>query len=148
MSSALPILRELSAQSGGSLLRDVRRGDTSMLKVWVGLEARRFVQASIEDVRHLFDVAWSSLLLPTDISRSSAALSTICYLQTYRFMTAVQLDPTRSLQMAMDVALNRITHIGSHRIPQSIKNRSSAKERGIFREFKRSGLVTEGGILL
>ncbi|KAI9816380.1 MAG: hypothetical protein M1826_001847 [Phylliscum demangeonii] len=49
--SALPILRELGAQSGsGSLLQSVRRGDTSMLKVWVGLEARKFVQASIDDV--------------------------------------------------------------------------------------------------
>jgi aarF domain-containing kinase len=46
--SALPILRQLG--SGGKLLRSVREGDTSMLRVWVGLEARTFLQASIENV--------------------------------------------------------------------------------------------------
>ena len=55
LSSALPILRQLGAQSGGGMLR---QGDFSMLKVWAGLEARKFLQASIEDVssplvRHL-----------------------------------------------------------------------------------------------
>ena len=49
--SALPILRELGAQGGGnSLLKSIRAGDTSMLKVWLGLEARKFFQASIESV--------------------------------------------------------------------------------------------------
>jgi aarF domain-containing kinase len=48
LSSALPILRQLGAQSGGGMLRE---GDFSMLKVWAGLEARKFLQASIEDVR-------------------------------------------------------------------------------------------------
>lgn len=47
LSSALPILRQLGAQSGSGMLR---QGDFSMLKVWAGLEARRFLQASIEDV--------------------------------------------------------------------------------------------------
>ncbi|KAG5302034.1 ubiquinone biosynthesis protein [Histoplasma ohiense] len=46
--SALPILRKLG--SGTTLLKSVREGDTSMLKVWVGLEARTFLQASIESV--------------------------------------------------------------------------------------------------
>ncbi|RAL63257.1 hypothetical protein DID88_004334 [Monilinia fructigena] len=46
LSSALPILRELGAQRSGML----RQGDFSMLKVWAGLEARKFLQASIEDV--------------------------------------------------------------------------------------------------
>jgi aarF domain-containing kinase len=46
-SSALPILRQLGAQSGSSMIRG---GDFSMLKVWVGLEARSFLQASIESV--------------------------------------------------------------------------------------------------
>ncbi|KAM3076753.1 hypothetical protein ACMFMG_007552 [Clarireedia jacksonii] len=46
LSSALPILRQLGAQSGGGMLR---QGDFSMLKVWAGLEARKFLQASIED---------------------------------------------------------------------------------------------------
>ncbi|KAL9602740.1 MAG: hypothetical protein Q9219_001583 [cf. Caloplaca sp. 3 TL-2023] len=49
--SALPILRQLGAQGGGtSLLKNLREGDTSMLKVWVGLEARKFLQASAEQV--------------------------------------------------------------------------------------------------
>ncbi|MCJ1472592.1 hypothetical protein MMC13_001241 [Lambiella insularis] len=48
--SALPILRQLGAQGGGrSLLQSVREGDFSMLKVWVGLEARGILRASIED---------------------------------------------------------------------------------------------------
>ncbi|PVH99117.1 ABC1-domain-containing protein [Periconia macrospinosa] len=44
---ALPILRQLGAQSGSTMIRG---GDFSMLKVWVGLEARSFLQASIESV--------------------------------------------------------------------------------------------------
>ena len=56
--SALPILRQLGAQGGGSsLLKSVRDGDTSMLKVWVGLEARKFLQASIADVGSTFSLA-------------------------------------------------------------------------------------------
>jgi len=56
ISSALPILRELGAQQGGtSLLRNLRKGETSMLKVWVGLEARKFLQASIESVSAVHD---------------------------------------------------------------------------------------------
>ncbi|KAF2865872.1 ABC1 family protein-like protein [Massariosphaeria phaeospora] len=44
---ALPILRQLGAQGGSSMIQG---GDFSMLKVWVGLEARSFLQASIESV--------------------------------------------------------------------------------------------------
>lgn len=47
LSSSLPILRELGARGGAQALRG---GDLHMLAVWVGLEARRFMQASIEDV--------------------------------------------------------------------------------------------------
>lgn len=47
LSSSLPILRQLGAQGGKDM---VSEGDFSMLMVWVGLEARRFMQASIEDV--------------------------------------------------------------------------------------------------
>lgn len=47
LSSSLPILRQLSTQSGKEM---ARHGDFSMLIVWMGLEARRFMQASIEDV--------------------------------------------------------------------------------------------------
>ena len=41
------MLRKLGAQGGSSMLRS---GDFSMLKVWVGLEARTFLQASVESV--------------------------------------------------------------------------------------------------
>ncbi|KAH7157655.1 hypothetical protein B0J13DRAFT_494839 [Dactylonectria estremocensis] len=47
LSSSLPILRQLSAQSGTEM---AKHGDFSMILVWVGLEARRFMQASIDDV--------------------------------------------------------------------------------------------------
>jgi aarF domain-containing kinase len=47
-SSALPILRQLGAQSTGDMLK--HGVDFSMLKVWAGLEARSWLQASIEDV--------------------------------------------------------------------------------------------------
>lgn len=47
LSSSLPILREIGAQSGAAM---VKGGDFSMVFVWAGLEARRFMQASIEDV--------------------------------------------------------------------------------------------------
>ncbi|KAK4979642.1 hypothetical protein LTR28_003480 [Elasticomyces elasticus] len=46
-SGALPILRQLGAQGGASMLRS---GDLSMVKVWAGLEARKFLQASVESV--------------------------------------------------------------------------------------------------
>jgi aarF domain-containing kinase len=59
LSSALPILRQLGAQSGGGMLR---QGDFSMLKVWAGLEARKFLQASAEDVSAPF-FALSSMRL-------------------------------------------------------------------------------------
>ncbi|OQE80755.1 hypothetical protein PENNAL_c0044G01313 [Penicillium nalgiovense] len=48
--SALPILRQLG--SGSSFLETVRSGDYSMLWVWVGLEARGMLQASIESVEY------------------------------------------------------------------------------------------------
>ncbi|KAI1122092.1 hypothetical protein F5Y10DRAFT_82121 [Nemania abortiva] len=44
LSRSLPILRQLSAQSGWSA------SDYPMMFIWAGLEARRFMQASIEDV--------------------------------------------------------------------------------------------------
>ena len=53
--SALPILRQLGSEGGGSTLyNSVRAGDYSILKVWVGLEARRFLKASAEQVRNKF----------------------------------------------------------------------------------------------
>ncbi|KAG6010930.1 hypothetical protein E4U21_002600 [Claviceps maximensis] len=47
LSSSLPILRQLGAQSGASMARG---GDFSMILVWAGLEARKFLQASVDDV--------------------------------------------------------------------------------------------------
>ena len=47
-SSALPLLRELGSNT--TFLQSVRSGDTSMLRVWIGLEARGLLQASIESV--------------------------------------------------------------------------------------------------
>ncbi|KAK3294953.1 ABC1 family-domain-containing protein [Chaetomium fimeti] len=47
LSSSLPILRQLGTQGGKDM---VKEGDFHMLKVWVGLETRRFMQASAEDV--------------------------------------------------------------------------------------------------
>lgn len=45
--SALPILRQLGAQQSRSILQS---RDLSMVKVWAGLEARKFLQASAESV--------------------------------------------------------------------------------------------------
>ncbi|KAH9890222.1 ABC1 family protein [Xylariomycetidae sp. FL2044] len=47
LSSSLPILRELASQRAATLMKG---GDFSMVFVWAGLEARRFMQYSIEDV--------------------------------------------------------------------------------------------------
>lgn len=55
LSSALPILRQLGAQSGTGM---IRQGDFSMLKVWAGLEARKFLQASVDEVSALFSAPW------------------------------------------------------------------------------------------
>lgn len=52
LSSALPILRELGTQNGGFM---IQKGDLSMLKLWAGLEARIFMQASIRDVSTPFN---------------------------------------------------------------------------------------------
>ncbi|CAJ2505727.1 Uu.00g131210.m01.CDS01 [Anthostomella pinea] len=47
LSSSLPILRQLGSQSAATMMKG---GDFSMVFVWAGLEARRFMQFSIEDV--------------------------------------------------------------------------------------------------
>ncbi|KAI5197856.1 hypothetical protein AUEXF2481DRAFT_37953 [Aureobasidium subglaciale EXF-2481] len=50
-SGALPILRQLGTSGGaGNMLKG---GDLSMIKVWAGLEARKFMQASVESVESL-----------------------------------------------------------------------------------------------
>ncbi len=48
--SALPILRQLGTSSPGSVIKSFKDGDFSLLRIWVGLEARRFFQASAESV--------------------------------------------------------------------------------------------------
>ncbi|KIW91667.1 uncharacterized protein Z519_07635 [Cladophialophora bantiana CBS 173.52] len=48
--SALPILRQLGSSDPGAVLKSFKEGDFSLLKIWVGLEARRFFQASAESV--------------------------------------------------------------------------------------------------
>lgn len=48
--SALPILRQLGSSDPTAVLRSFKEGDFSLLKIWVGLEARRFFQASAESV--------------------------------------------------------------------------------------------------
>ncbi|KKF94249.1 ABC1 family protein [Ceratocystis platani] len=50
LSSALPILRQVSAQSGAEM---AKQGDFSVLLMWVGLETRRFLQASVDDT-HIY----------------------------------------------------------------------------------------------
>ncbi|PKS12368.1 hypothetical protein jhhlp_001668 [Lomentospora prolificans] len=50
--SSLPILRQLSAQSGAEMAKS---GDFSMILIWMGLETRRFLQASVEDVSLVYD---------------------------------------------------------------------------------------------
>ena len=48
--SALPILRQLGSSSPGQVVQSLRQGDFALLKIWVGLEARRLFQASAEQV--------------------------------------------------------------------------------------------------
>ena len=48
--SALPILRQLGSSDPSAVLKNLKAGDFSLLKIWVGLEARRFFQASAESV--------------------------------------------------------------------------------------------------
>ena len=48
--SALPILRQLGSADPGALLKNLKAGDFTLLKIWGGLEARRFFQASAESV--------------------------------------------------------------------------------------------------
>lgn len=82
LSSSLPILRQLSAQSGTEM---AKHGDYSMLVVWMGLEARRFMQASIEDVSPrspLYHVHQD-----TNTPRSNAASNTTNFHQMYKHST-------------------------------------------------------------
>lgn len=81
LSSSLPILRELGAQGGAEM---VKGGDFSMLMVWAGLEARRFMQASIEDVSASPIPPCGVVLCRrlTPLIRSRSASSTTCWRQT------------------------------------------------------------------
>ncbi|KPI44174.1 ABC1 family protein mitochondrial [Cyphellophora attinorum] len=48
--SALPILRQIGTADPKAVLKSFKTGDFSMLKIWIGLEGRRFLQASAESV--------------------------------------------------------------------------------------------------
>ncbi|KAL8243609.1 hypothetical protein R6Q59_009867 [Mikania micrantha] len=48
--AALPILRQLGSSDPATLLKNLKAGDFTLLKIWVGIEARRFFQASAESV--------------------------------------------------------------------------------------------------
>ena len=49
-SSALPILRQVGSSDPKAVFESFRQGDFALLKIWVGLEARRFAQVSAESV--------------------------------------------------------------------------------------------------
>lgn len=49
---ALPILRQLGTQGGAGVLMHGGEIDFSMIKVWAGLEARKFFQASVQSVEN------------------------------------------------------------------------------------------------
>lgn len=64
LSSSLPILRQLSTQTGAQM---AKHGDFSMIWLWLGLETRRFVQASIEDVSDHTHITTNEYMLTTDV---------------------------------------------------------------------------------
>jgi aarF domain-containing kinase len=80
LSSSLPILRQLSAQTGTEM---AKHGDFSMLFVWMGLETRKFLQASIEDVS-LSPLCHDACMFLTD-SRLNDVSNTISYLRMYDY---------------------------------------------------------------
>ncbi|KAK5079902.1 hypothetical protein LTR70_005633 [Exophiala xenobiotica] len=48
--AALPIMRGIGSSDPNAVLKALREGDFSLFKIWVGLEARTFFQASTEQV--------------------------------------------------------------------------------------------------
>lgn len=92
--SSLPILRQLSARGGAEMAKS---GDFSMILVWMGLETRRFLQASVEDVSicasfviffpfiHVFYAGFGAMLT---ICRLSGLSSTTSWLLMYRWRMA------------------------------------------------------------
>ena len=60
LSSSLPILRQLSAQQGKDMAKS---GDFGLIFMWMGLEMRRFMRASIEDVSCPFFTLFLFLIL-------------------------------------------------------------------------------------
>ncbi|KAK5948851.1 hypothetical protein OHC33_010102 [Knufia fluminis] len=48
--AALPILRSIGSSDPNAMFKSLREGDFSLIRIWVGLEARRFFQASTEQV--------------------------------------------------------------------------------------------------
>ena len=82
--SALPILRQLGSKNmGGSLLRSVWEGDTSILKVWVGLEARKYLQNSA-DLVSVFPSVMTEVFWKFTLHRWKCASNMISCLLTFR----------------------------------------------------------------
>lgn len=81
LSASLPILRQLGAQGGKDM---VMGGDFSMLVVWLGLETRRFMQASVEDVSRVPPVCVGRVNTDNCDHRLSAASSTTYYHLMYK----------------------------------------------------------------
>ncbi|RPA96430.1 ABC1-domain-containing protein [Choiromyces venosus 120613-1] len=53
LQSSLPMLRSIGAGSGAQMLGKGGKGDFGLLKVWIALEARQFINSSVEDVENL-----------------------------------------------------------------------------------------------
>lgn len=107
LSASLPILRQLGAQGGKEM---VMGGDFSMLVVWLGLETRRFMQASVEDVSPARLIRVGGLHADKCDSRSSAASSTtyyhLMYKTTGRVNTGIQLPLLLLIPYPYITALN------------------------------------------
>ncbi|KAG0136984.1 ABC1 family-domain-containing protein [Tuber indicum] len=53
LKSSLPMLRSIGAGSGAQMLGKRGKSDLGLLKVWIALEARQFINSSVEDVENL-----------------------------------------------------------------------------------------------
>ncbi|PWW75454.1 ABC1-domain-containing protein [Tuber magnatum] len=51
--SSLPMLRSIRAGSGAQMLGKGGKSDFGLLKVWIALEARQFINSTVEDVENL-----------------------------------------------------------------------------------------------
>lgn len=109
LSASLPILRQLGAQSGAGMMK---QGDFSMLRIWVGLETRRFLQASVDDVSRRLPVCVYVLVSAPVLTtaRSNDASSTICSLQTCRRLHTPSARGRRERAMGWRLGNTRYNH--------------------------------------